>query len=225
MSTYATDLATLLGALRDAARTQNPDLSLEGLRKQRDAARATAFTKANDTITANAALARTAADQAMTNARAKIGAGNDATTLVLREQQWTRVRMLLEAGRNLADVIATTTDPGELAAIADWAPTWVRAQSPQPTMAQPFYDSWAEPDTQWIDAVVVARLATVDPIRFGSIAAATAQATVGAAYANAVADLQTNDTANLSIASKRSLSSADPAGFPAVQAADTLTTV
>jgi hypothetical protein len=218
--TYAPALAALLTDLRAADGARNPNLSAAGLKAQRDAARAAAFTRAHDTITVAADAARAAADKATARAHATLNAADDAVTLLRREQAWTQTRMLLDTGRDLADVIDTTDDPTTLAAIASWAPSWVAAQSPKPAPGAPFWDSWREPDVAWIGDAVVNRLTAVDPTRYPGVGPAIAEATRAGTYAGVVAELEQTG-GQLSIAAKRALAAVDPDGLGTVQAAAT----
>lgn len=117
-------------AQRDAAHLQDPDLSLPALERRR----ADLAAQARATFAAEVAQVRRDAD-ALTHRHARqldrVPAPQGST-----RDAWERVRMLLDAGRSLPEVIATA-DADTLLAIREWAPTYLETLAPAPLPGTP----------------------------------------------------------------------------------------
>lgn len=160
MTTYAQIIKDLKTALDKARAHTDSNLSPEGLRAQREKLHTDALANARAQFDALATPALTGLDKARENL-ARAEQTRDRGTAADRETTFRRLTMLLNTGRDLADLIETA-NPAELDALAEWAPTWVRAQSPVPgdLMERQHY---TEPDTEWIGAAVLARRAATEP--------------------------------------------------------------
>lgn len=111
----------LTDALREADRFSNPSYSPTGLQEAKEDLRANARA---DASTAIGPVVRRL--QSMQSRAAVVSApylSSDAPT----RDEWERVKMLLDSGRTLGDVIASATGP-RLRAIVEWGPAFVEAQ-------------------------------------------------------------------------------------------------
>ncbi|WP_102161236.1 hypothetical protein [Zhihengliuella halotolerans] len=131
----------------------DPHLSNEGIlaerKKRTDALRAEAK-QALDTVRARAADDRDALTRRMEKAMPKPeGSTADA---------WARVRMLLDAGRDLNKVIKTADVP-TLQAIREWAPTWLETQRSAETLHDALGGGRQPIDTTGLDNTIAIRWA------------------------------------------------------------------
>lgn len=162
MSDLNSTLTTLIGALKQAD-VRDSDLTPDANAHRRADLRASAFTDARNVITTAAQTRAAQAEKtAQTAQQTALGQTNDQGRLVARKHAWERTQMLLDAGRDLTDVISTTDNALDLEAILEWAPTYVRASAPVPDNAMEAHH-FTEPDTGWIAPAVISQLATVAP--------------------------------------------------------------
>lgn len=124
------------GELRKAQEFENPDISLDGLDMN---ARKSFSDRANEPFRKERVegvqaaykkkLASLTDDFNQEAERAK-NAGRDAIPAAPAETsaQWAKVKMLLDAGKNLHQVVASA-DPGMLHAIKEWGPTYLQAEN------------------------------------------------------------------------------------------------
>lgn len=211
--THADTIKTLQAALRAAQTHQDRDLRPEALHTKRQAMKAAALAAAHEGVDPYTAQTTSAAEAARLGARGAL-TGGDATRLVAREQTWRRLLPLLESGRPLKSLIATA-DPLTLEAIAEWAPTWVRSQTPYPTDGISALH-FEEPDVSWIEASVFSRMAEVsdDKETFAVVASSDADAATSAAYAAILAEVENGSP--FSGQTLNALRESDPGGYAAL---------
>lgn len=128
-------------------------------------------------------------------ARQSIGKIGDAAE---RDRAWSRVKLLLDAGRTVESVIDEETDPVALSAIAETGPYWVRAQAPRnDDPADPVHYAKPGPDTQWIANRVCDRMTELPnaPEIAVKARAAIAAAASEAAWGNLLSELAANGKA------------------------------
>lgn len=85
----------------------------------------------------------------------------DAGQVADRRNRWDRIAMLAERGVTLGDIIASASKP-DLDAIAEWAPTWVRAEKLDGyggELAMNYHNS----PVAWIHDGITSRYAALDP--------------------------------------------------------------
>ncbi|WNB84531.1 hypothetical protein [Cellulomonas sp. ATA003] len=170
-----TELHKQLDDALHAARThRDPNLSDEGLgNKQRELTQ-----RAHDTIGPQIkqlqaqvhgdadTLRRWAED-----ARPKVG--DDATSLMRHQVAWDRVRMRLEAGMPMQQILTTATRE-EALAIREWAPAWMDAQTYNAAQHGGLSAGlYSPPDTTGLMRSIDDRLAAIEG---GQVAAAIAAA-------------------------------------------------
>lgn len=113
-------------ALGKASGYQDPNLSPEGLQAKRTELAKAARAAAGPQLAALRAEVATAAQEAAGKASAALPkAGTDATGISVK---WAQVAMRLDAGMSLHDIVSRA-DVDTLHAIAEYAPSWVEAQS------------------------------------------------------------------------------------------------
>lgn len=144
-------------ALQEAQAHRNDDLSYEGLQRRR----AQLAEQASKTFSAKLEQLKSSMDAESGQLKSRAGKAIPKAEGSTRDS-WERVKMLLDAGQTLHQVIGKA-DPSQLQAIQEWAPTWLDATT-KGTMTDfaPFQRSvdqrWAqvapdpEPITEYLGA-------------------------------------------------------------------------
>lgn len=131
---------TLQVDLSEAYRHDNPNLTPEGLAQKRSEL-AKAAQQRGGVVLAALRARMTAEATAVSERAAKVRPRVDDPATIQRK--WDQARMRLDAGMSLRQVVATA-DADTLAAITEWAPTWLDVQA---HLSQPSGVEGAKPDT------------------------------------------------------------------------------
>lgn len=186
-------LRDLVAQLRQAEAFTDPDLNPEAINRRREQMRADALERARATIGTAHEVATFKAERAARAATAGASGQDTAADLTARAYAWERARMLLEAGRDLDDVLAGA-DELTARAVGEWAPTWLRAQTVRPSPEQDArgHHLFTEPDTSHVLPAVAARLAEVaaDPAPYVAAHATAAEAERTGLYAEVLGALE-----------------------------------
>ncbi|AZI56954.1 hypothetical protein EH165_00975 [Nakamurella antarctica] len=146
-----------IAAMKAAKKFTDPNLSVQRINELRAEGMASAHRVASGVMNPRAAAAAQQYAAAKTKAQSSMKAPENL--LIRQEQAWKKAMMLLESGRDLQSVIASTNDPEILKAIADWGPTYEQSRQAPPTDGRGF----TEPETSWIGEAVIDRLADLEP--------------------------------------------------------------
>lgn len=139
-------------AIVNARNYRNDDLSSAGLHK----ARGEMLTAAQNTAIEALAKARTSLTSAL--ATATKSAASTLRADGSTRDEWERVRILLDAGKSLADIVDEATTRDRIIAIREWAPTWLEAvnQNSEPRRSPQQYEDAVNGST-------LKRLLEIDP--------------------------------------------------------------
>lgn len=142
-------------ALASAQSHQDPHLTADGL----TAKRASLAKKAQDTTAAKLQELKAAFDDNVDMVK------RDAARLIPKAEgstrdAWERVKMILDAGIPLQQVVTQAT-PEQLHALAEWGPAWMASQSAAARTTGLGADAWQAPDVSQLERSIQARWAEV----------------------------------------------------------------
>lgn len=142
-------------ALSAAQSHADPHLTPDGL----TAKRASLVKAAQDTAAAKLSELKSAFDVYVNSAK------NDAARVIPKAEGstrdgWERVKMILDAGISLPQVVAQAT-PEQLHALAEWGPAWMAAQSAATRSTGLGAGEWSAPDASQLRRSIQGRWADV----------------------------------------------------------------
>lgn len=142
-------------ALSAAQSHADPHLTPDGL----TAKRASLVKGVQDTAAAKLSELKSAFDVYVNSAK------NDAARVIPKAEGstrdgWERVKMILDAGISLPQVVAQAT-PEQLHALAEWGPAWMAAQSAATRSTGLGAGEWQAPDTSHLQRSIQGRWAQV----------------------------------------------------------------
>lgn len=145
-----------LNAALAAAQSHNdPHLTPDGL----TAKRATLAKNARDAAGAKLANLKTSFDAAVDGAKSAAARAIPKAEGSTRDG-WERVKMILDAGISLPQVVAKAT-PEQLHALAEWGPSWIAAQSAAARSTGLGAREWQAPDASLLHRSIQGRWAEV----------------------------------------------------------------